>query len=148
MTSPGQWFGVFLNVTATNPGQCSGVFLNVTVTNPGQWFGVFLNVTVTNPGQWLGLFLIVTAANPGHGTNFCWQGPVPKLHTKFNCCQQTLSLHFTICIWLVLLLLCCVMSQSKNVTRLAIAFDTIKDYNFHKQSNTGCIVVSCYTTSY
>ena len=36
---------------------------------------------------------------------------MPKLHFKFIWCQQTLSLHFTICIWLVLLLPCCVMSQ-------------------------------------
>ena len=58
-------------------------------------------------------------------------GAMPKLQFKFIWCQQTLSLHFTICIWLVLLLLCCVMSQSKNVTRLAITLDTMKDHNFH-----------------
>ena len=58
-------------------------------------------------------------------------GAVPKLQFKFIWCQQTLSLHFTICIWLVLLLLCCVMSQSKNVTRLAITLNIMKDHNFH-----------------
>ena len=70
-------------------------------------------------------------------------GAMPKLHFKFNWCQQTLSLHFTLCIWLVLL--CCVMSQVQERHEIGYRFDTIKDYNFHKQSN---IVVSCYTTSY
>ena len=58
-------------------------------------------------------------------------GAVPKLQFKFIWCQQTLSLHFITCMWLVLLLLCCVMSQNKNVTRLAIAFNIMKDHNFH-----------------
>ena len=74
-------------------------------------------------------------------------GVVLKLQFKFIWCQQTLSLHFNICKWLVLLLLCCVMSQRKNVTRLAITLVTMKDHN-SINSPIQFIVVSCYTTSY
>ena len=55
-------------------------------------------------------------------TPFVLAGAVPKLHFKFIWCQQTLSLHFTICIWLVFLLLCCVMSQVQECHEIAYHF--------------------------
>ena len=57
------------------------------------------------------LKLIVIPVEPCSNTQINVAGAIPKLHFKFIWCQQTMSLHFTICIWLVLLLLCCVMSQ-------------------------------------